>query len=63
MSNILKSSEVTVQNEFMLRLLRPAKSACNVDIPNMQVFVNHEIRFLNEEVFSAGTALKYSMYL
>lgn len=31
---------------------------CNVDIPDMQVFVNREIRFLNEDIFIAGTALK-----
>lgn len=30
----------------------------NVDIPDMQVFVNHEIRLLSEDIFSAGTALK-----
>lgn len=35
----------------------------NVDIPNMQVFLNHELRFLNEEIFSAGATCKYNMYL
>lgn len=35
----------------------------NVDIPNMQGFFNHELRFLNEEIFGAGTTCKYNMYL